>query len=173
MDKDKRLKLLAIAIADNPRRTTKELAEAIGISKATFHRCYGTRENLMNILIEKSNEYLENIIKVSEAPYDDFKEGVRALINAYYDNKEYLIFICGTQICDKDSECTKYYKAIDSFFLRGQKEGFFKIDISIHALTEIFISNIFSMIDAERRGRIATNNILDVIENMFLYGAIN
>ena len=50
----KLLKLLAVAIIESPRATLQELAESVGISKATLHRCYGTRDNLEKLLLEKS-----------------------------------------------------------------------------------------------------------------------
>ena len=53
------LKHLAVAIVEKPRSTIKELAESVEISKATLHRFCGTRENLQQILTEKSSETLE------------------------------------------------------------------------------------------------------------------
>ena len=65
-----------------------------------------------------------------------------------------------------------YMKAIDSFFLNGQKKGSFKIDFNVSVLSELFISIICGMIDAERRGRIASSGIEEVFEKFFLYGAL-
>lgn len=170
MSDDKYLKLLAVATVSNPRGTTKDLAEAVGISKATFHRLYGTRENLINILQQKCKDFIDNIIKVAEVPYDDYKKGLHALIESHYEGNEYLLFTCSTQGYDIN-EMDDYSKAIDLFFLRGQKKGSFKIDISAQALTEFFVSNVCIMIDAQRRGRIASANMLETIEKIFLYGA--
>ena len=67
-DDIKLLKNLSVTIVYNPRATTKELAEAVGISKATLHRAYGTRRNMENILMAKAfrgckeyNIYYRNI----------------------------------------------------------------------------------------------------------------
>ena len=64
-------------------------------------------------------------------------------------------------------------KAIDAFFLEGQRKGFFKIDFSVQALSELFMATICGMIDAERRGRIAPSCIEDTIEKFFLNGALS
>lgn len=60
---------------------------------------------------------------------------------------------------------------MDSFFLRGQQEGYFRIDITAELLTELFVSLIYRMVDAERRGRAASARSLAVLEQFFLKGA--
>ena len=45
--------------------------------------------------------------------------------------------------------------AIDVFFLHGQQQGVFRIDIPAPALTEIWVSILVGLVDAERRGRVA------------------
>ncbi|CDM39933.1 HTH-type transcriptional regulator nfxB [Ectopseudomonas oleovorans CECT 5344] len=64
-----------------------------------------------------------------------------------------------------------YTDALDSFFLRGQQEGYFRIDITAELLTELFVSLIYGMVDAERRGRAASARSLAVLEQFFLKGA--
>lgn len=44
------------------------------------------------------------------------------------------------------------------FFLRGQQQGVFRIDITVAVFTELFITLIYGMADAERRGRAASAN---------------
>ncbi|ENT4349318.1 transcriptional regulator, partial [Pseudomonas aeruginosa] len=51
--------------------------------------------------------------------------------------------------------------------------GVFRIDIGAPALTEIFSSLIFGLVDAERRGRIARAGMAALIEQFFLNGACN
>ncbi|HCF4734777.1 TPA: hypothetical protein NIF12_006941 [Pseudomonas aeruginosa] len=60
-----------------------------------------------------------------------------------------------------------------SSFYAGKKLGVFRIDIGAPALTEIFSSLIFGLVDAERRGRIARAGMAALIEQFFLNGACN
>lgn len=60
---------------------------------------------------------------------------------------------------------------LDSFFLRGQKQGAFCIDIAAATLTEIFISILVGLVDAERRGRVARSGLPALIETVFLRSA--
>lgn len=168
---DKLLKQLAVAVVDHPRSTLKELAEAVGISKATLHRFCGTRENLEVLLMQKSIESMQDIIKMAAMEYDDYVSGIRSLIHAFYTSKEFLRYGNTYQNCVTIEHCNDYARAVDSFFLRGQKQGVFRIDISVPALTDLFFSVIYGGIDSERRGRVASSYILETIEDFFLHGA--
>ena len=171
-NEDKLLKQIAVAITENPRRTTKELAEAVGISKATLHRFCGTRENLEIMLVNKLEQILPQIISIAESEYDNYIFGLRELINIHFENREYLFFSCSMQTCTiENSYWNSYMKALDNFFLKGQKAGDFKIEISNSILTEIFVSTFGSLFYAELRGRVASNGITEICEKMFLFGA--
>lgn len=172
-DDNKLLKKLSVAIVDNPRGTTKELAEAVGISKATLHRTYGTRDNLENILMKKASEAVKNIISITKIDFKDYKEGVKILLKAHYEDKEFLTFVCGYQLGVEDEYWNDYFRAMDSFFLKGQKCGVFKIDFTVPALTEIFIASFAGMMEAERKGRVGSSYMLDNLENFLLYGLLN
>ena len=63
-------------------------------------------------------------------------------------------------------------KQIDAFFLRGQQEGVFRIDIAAPELQSIWISLLLGIIDAEGRGRIARASMLSVLERAFLNGVL-
>ena len=62
--REEELKKLALAFCTNPRRTARELAEAAGISKATFYRVYSSRENLSRILNERAREKISLLMKL-------------------------------------------------------------------------------------------------------------
>lgn len=165
------LKLLAVAIANNPRSTTKELAEASGISKATLHRFCGTRENLETMLVARANNALNEIILTAEKDFPDYKIGLKELISKHYKEHELLRLVFTMQSCSDEQQWIPYTKAIDSFFLKGQKQGAFRIDFSVGFLSEIFVSSLCGLIDAEHRGRVAKVGMADAFEDFFLCGA--
>lgn len=167
------LKSLAVTIIDNPRSTIKELAESIGISKATLHRFCGTRDNLEKMLIEKARISIEEIIFIAKEDYSDFLEGFKLLINAHYKNKEFLRFTKGFQLSIDEEYWSNYIEALDYFFLNGQKKGIFKIDFNVSFLTELFIATICGMVDGEKTGRLAKSGLTDTIEKFYLFGSFN
>lgn len=66
-DRDELLAKMADALADNPGCTMKELAETVGISKASLHRIYTNKENICQQLGEKEQEILKDLKAVIKA----------------------------------------------------------------------------------------------------------
>ena len=172
------LKALAIAIVDRPRDTFKELAEAAGVSKATLNRFCGTRENLAEMLMVYSSKTMNRVIASAGLNDSDPIEALHELIELHLAQRELLMFLIvqwRRDSLDEEAEDLRwkpYSDAMDAFFLRGQTEGFFRIDVSAPVLTELFASILFGLIDAERRGRIARCGMASLVESSFLRGAM-
>jgi TetR/AcrR family transcriptional repressor of mexCD-oprJ operon len=164
------LKKLTVAMIANPRATTGDLAQAAGISRATFNRFCGSRENLMDMIECESEKALKNIISVAEQAVDDYTAGLSALVNAHFKNKEYLVFVCGSQSSLENTYWKPYMDALDSFFMAGQKARAFRIDIPNQMMTELFISMVSGMIDSQNRGRVASVGLEKHMTEFFLGG---
>jgi TetR/AcrR family transcriptional repressor of mexCD-oprJ operon len=177
---DERLiKALALAIVDRPRATLKELAEAAGVSKATLHRFCGTRDNLVLMMESHGETVLNQITTSTDLLNGDPVQALRGLVNEHLAHREMLVFLLfqyrpDTFVnTDEGKRWQFYLDALDAFFLRGQQLGAFRIDITAAVFTELFLTMIFAMVDAERRGRAASANSANVVEQMFLHGAAN
>ncbi|WP_085707642.1 TetR/AcrR family transcriptional regulator [Pseudomonas sp. B35(2017)] len=173
---DERLiKALALAIVDRPRATLKELAEAAGVSKATLHRFCGTRDNLVLIMENHGQTVLNQIVGTTDLVHGEPLAALRSLINEHLAHREMLAFLLFQYRPDTlnggDERWQPYADALDAFFLRGQQLGAFRIDVTAAVFTELFLTMIFGMVDAERRGRAASANSAHVMELMFLQGA--
>jgi TetR/AcrR family transcriptional repressor of mexCD-oprJ operon len=168
--KEQLLKKLTSALSANPRGTTGDLAEAVGISRATFNRFCGSRENLMVMIKEQAEKSLQEIINLAKENVTDYTSTLTALISAHFENWEYLIFSCGTQNILSNEYWDNYLDALDIFFLSGQKSGAFRIDFSKQMLSELFVSMICGMIDAENRGRVSNAEINSNMTSFFLNG---
>lgn len=176
---DERLiKALALAIVNRPRATLKELAEAAGVSKATLHRFCGTRDNLVHIMETHGEAALNRIVVDTDLPNADPLTTLRSLINEHMAHRELMAFLLFQYRPDTvgpegdTGRWQSYIKALDAFFLRGQQQGAFRIEITAAVFSEIFLTMIFAMVDAERRGRAASANSITVLEQMFLHGAL-
>jgi TetR/AcrR family transcriptional repressor of mexCD-oprJ operon len=167
------LKKLTSALTANPRSNTGELAEMAGISRATFNRFCGSRENLMEMIAKQAEESLQDIISLAKKSVTDYTDSLSALIDAHEKNQEYLIFACSTQSSLENVYWESYLEALDQFFLSGQKSSFFRVDVSNQMLTELFVSMICGMIDAKHRGRVAAAGISKQMQTFFLYGIAN
>jgi TetR/AcrR family transcriptional repressor of mexCD-oprJ operon len=164
------LRKLTAALSANPRGTTGALAEAAGISRATFNRFCGSRENLMEMIKEQAEKTVQNIIAIAQQSVTDYTHALTDLISAHFENREYLIFACGAQDSLSNAYWNEYLNTLDEFFLNGQKSGVFRIDFSKQMLTELFVSMICAMIDAENRGRVSNAEINSNMTSFFLNG---
>lgn len=137
---EKLLKALAVAIVDRPRATLKDLAEAAGVSKATLHRFCGTRDSLVERLMNHSQAALNQVIEDADLQVADVAQALRNLIENHLRHRELLVFMIfqyRPDSLDPDKDGARwiaYTDALDSFFLRGQQEGYFRIDITAELL---------------------------------------
>jgi TetR/AcrR family transcriptional repressor of mexCD-oprJ operon len=166
------LKKLTLAITENPRGTTQDLAKAAGISRATFNRFCKSRENLILMISEQSELSLKEIINLAQTQVSDYPKAISKLIKIHFVNQEYLVFTCASHSSLNGEFWEKYLHALDDFFLRGQKANAFRLDLSSQMMTELFISVICGMIDAVYRGRIASSNIEEIMTVFLLHGII-
>lgn len=167
---NKVLAALALALLWHPRASLQELAKYIGVSKATLYRFCPTREELEGRLFAHGarlvTEAIEKAMLMTAPPL----EALRRLFANSLQHKEITAFMTYHWKPDEDCDAFGWLTNLDAFFLRGQREGVFRIDISAQALTEIFGSLLVGLVDAERRGRVAKAHLAEVFESSFLNG---
>lgn len=167
---------LALAMVDQPRATLQELAKAGGVSKATLYRFCKTRDQLVLRLMTHCAHVMKQALADSQLDTAPPRAALRSLIEQHLAHKELTAFLIYNWKPDTELEpdimnsWSGYQETLDAFFLRGQREGVFRVDITAAALSELLIAVITSMVDAERRGRIARMGIAQVAEQMMLHG---
>ena len=173
------LKTLTVAVVNRPRATMKELAQLAGVSKATLHRYCGTRENLGQQLEEYAEGTLNLIIRSAGLQHLEPLDALRRLIRKHLAHRELLAFLMAQYRPDfldferGDTRWQFYLEALDGFFRRGQQKGLFRIDITAAIFTELFITLVYGLVDAEQRGRAANADSARTLEQMFLHGALS
>lgn len=162
---------LALALLEEPRASLQELAKAARISKATLYRFCRTRDELVDRLFCHCRYVFTSIItgaNLVEAPIED---ALTRLTTSYLEHNELSSFLLYYWKDLSDPEIADaWYMAIDAFFLRGQREGVFRLDIPSPALTEMWFAIMSGMADAERRGRIARAGLPSLIRRAFMHG---
>lgn len=170
---NKILAALALALVDQPRANLQELAKAIGISKATLYRFCRTRDELIQRLLNHSTQAISNAIESADLNNAPPLEALRRLIANNLECRELSSFLMYYWKPGKEPTTAElaWEQAIDGFFLRGQQVGVFRIDIAAAALTELWVSVLLGLLDAERRGRVARGGLAALVERAFLHGA--
>lgn len=174
-DDNRILPALALALVDRPRATLQELARAVGISKATLYRFCRTREQLIERLMNHSAQAISQVIQASGLENGPPLEALRRLIANNLEHRELTVFLMYYWWKDGLSDsCAEacWQDSLDAFFLRGQQQGIFRIDIAAPALTELWSSILVGLVDAERRGRVARVGLGTLVENAFLTGTL-
>lgn len=173
VERDPFLQDLAMALVVYPRANLHELAQAVGVSKATLHRLAGTRDNLIqevqNYSVNLINELL-NDSKLDEGPPE---EALKRMIDGHLAHKEVMLFAfhyCKEDQTDTEYTWQKHQDLLDRFFLRGQQQGVFRMDIPASYLCEYFCWALVGFIEAERVGRVARVGLSDIIETLVLSG---
>ncbi|MDH2076827.1 TetR/AcrR family transcriptional regulator [Pseudomonas atacamensis] len=170
-NEDKLLAALAAALLAHPRGTLKVIAEAAGVSKATLHRYCGTRENLKNMLLNHSAAVITRIISQPDLQEGPVRPAFEHLLHRHLAHREVMAYAAFNWSPDSpfvgDHSWLHYTQALDAFFLRGQKEGVFAVELSAAELTEMFGSVMFGLLDAQRRGRVATARLAFIIKHFF------
>ena len=171
MESDERfLPALALAVVDHPRANLQELATAIGVSKATLYRFCRTREELTDRLVSYVGKFCIEAIQKSRLEDESPKIALRNLIENHLSNKDLILFLIyhwRPEYLDEshhDQVWVQGQVLLDAFFLKGQEEGTFRLDISAATMTELFYSLLAGLIDAERRGRVPRSGLADLVE---------
>lgn len=166
------LPALALALVDQPKASLQELARIIGISKATLYRFCRTREQLIERLMAYSTQMFSEAIRTAELDKGPALDALRRLTANHLEHRELTAFlIYYWKEASKDPGIDAGWDvALDIFFLRGQQEGTFRIDIPAPALSEIWVSVVVGLVDAERRGRVARAHLARLTETAFLQG---
>jgi TetR/AcrR family transcriptional repressor of mexCD-oprJ operon len=172
----KSLAAIAVAMVKKPGATYQELAEDIGVSRATLYRFCPNRQELILRVLRHATNQLNQSIENARLSDGSPAEGLNRLVNAYVENKELVGFIAQYWYADAqlDTELTKAWYLhqieVDKFFLRGQAEGVFRIDITAATFNDGLCWLIVGLVDSERRGRVARAGFANMIETLFLNG---
>lgn len=171
------LKALAIAIVHRPRANLYELASAVGVSKATLYRTAKTRDQLVDKVRDHCVVLIKRVIEEARLETDPPLVALRRLIEGLVAHREFNSFLLyHWQPTDGDFNepgiWAEHEALLDSFFLRGQKEGVFRVDVTAACLSDCFCSTAGGLAESEMRGRVARANLPNVIEMLFVNGVV-
>lgn len=176
-DDEALLARLALALVDRPRATLQELAQAVGVSRATLYRFSRTREELIDRLMLHATGCMQRAMEEARLDEGPAAEALTRFITGQLEQREMAAFLVyhwqPETIQDERgrTSCDAFLEVLDAFILRGQREGVFRIDIAAQAQTEALMALLTGMVDAERRGRVARAGVAAMVEALFLKGS--
>lgn len=149
-DRDELVERLADALADNPGCTMKELAEAVGISKASLHRIYTNKENICQILVDKERQIFADIQVVLQRTDSDWLADLQEIIGLLADNGPF-VRCMGRETLPvqlTEEEWDHIDQKLTGFFRKGREAGLLQGDFSSTDMNDIFIGLITGLIES-------------------------
>ncbi|MET4921432.1 TetR/AcrR family transcriptional regulator [Streptomyces sp. PSRA5] len=169
--------LLAAAdyLGRRPNATISEIAKAMGVSRATLHRHFAGRGELLDALSDTAAERLHGAVTAARLTEGDCADAVRRLVAGFERSAPYLALLYSFSQEDAPDIAHPAWNeadtAIRGLFERGQKSGEFTVGLTAVWLTEAFYSLIAGAVWAERSGRCAQRDFVHMVTRMVLCGA--
>jgi len=124
---------VANVLTANPGASTGEIAVAAEVSRATLHRVFGTREDLVGTVYGWLLEQCDLILDRSGIESGPVLESFERLVGASYPlAQSYWLLIAKPElenVPEIRDGIEKLDARLEAFFIRGQKEGVFRPDL--------------------------------------------
>lgn len=179
---DKLASALALALSQRPRANLQQIARSAGISKATLNRIAPTRKAVIAMLMERATTHLQEALAKADLATPPFADALGRLTANVMQERAFFMFWSMAQwveiLNDQDYATdeipipSSYGKALEEFFLRGQKAGVFRIDLPAKWLVNAYNFTLYAAVESAHRGEIATVGMESLVDKTFLRGAV-
>ncbi|SDC58666.1 TetR/AcrR family transcriptional regulator [Nocardioides lianchengensis] len=166
----------------HPATSMSELAAAIGVGRATLHRHFATRADLVRAIGERSMERWETTqatTGVREATVSDdadvVRECLRGMLAALTRDAEDFAFVLTDDSMIEDAGLLARMTALQAveveLMVAGQRTGVLRSDVPAAWLSHLVYGVMVSVREALRAGDLAPRTAADVVVSTFLSGA--
>jgi TetR/AcrR family transcriptional repressor of mexCD-oprJ operon len=174
LDHEQVLRAAADFLGRRPNATQDEIAAAVGVSRATLHRYFAGRPALLEALDQLALAHMHEALKRARWQDGPAPEALQRLVSACEPVSGYLTLLY-TQSQDFDANQAKEAWAeidaeIRQLFVRGQREGAFRIDLTAVWFTEAFYSLIAGAAWVIQVGRGAPRDFTHMVTELLLHG---
>jgi len=174
MNREHLLRAAADFVSRRPTATQDEIAAAVGVSRATLHRHFAGREALLEALDQLAIAELRDALEKSGWQDTSPVEGLRRLVEACEPVAGYVALLHARTESAEGRQCRAGWHeintAIEEFFLRGQRAGVFRPDVTAAWLTEAFYSLVCGAGWSIQVGRAASRDFTSMITELLMHG---
>ncbi len=173
--KENILKSASVVLARNPSVTYADLAQQIGIGRATLYRHFAKREDLIKALMIFSLNEIDQVVQPLLAQSLTSEQYLYKMIEVLIPIGERFHFLSQADWdAWEDDDVKSIYLRQDQEFREVidymQKEGKIRTDMPPAWIGAVFNNLIFTASDTLRAGDIARNDAADLVYKTFLTG---
>ncbi len=176
IDRDTVLKAAVDVLSRNPTAHLDEIARAAGISRASLHRVFPGREALIREVGLLALRRYHSALDAAALETGDTEATLRRLVELLVPDAALCAFLAGENQLFDDAELLALWEEqgerVRAFFLRGQQQGVFRIELPAGWLAEAFFDLLAGVGWAVQDGRLAPRDSAFALIELFLGGAI-
>jgi TetR/AcrR family transcriptional repressor of mexCD-oprJ operon len=162
----------AVALLDQPRASMGEVATRAGISRATLHRLFPSREALVDEIGSRAIAWARSALDAASIEEGDADEALGRVIHHLTRSAELYWFLCTTADEGIRSSWAADRQRLVRLFRRGQDEGVFRLDLPASWLAEALNALLCSAAKSVQEGRLARNDIEGMVVELIRGGVM-
>ncbi|MFJ9772951.1 TetR/AcrR family transcriptional regulator [Kitasatospora sp. NPDC101157] len=175
-DRDTVLEAAVGVLSRRPTAHLDEIARAAGISRATLHRLFPGRDALIRDVGRLGLQRFAAALDTAAVEEGDARTALRRLVDAAVPDAMLCAFLAGENQLYEDGEINDLWEVqidrLHALFLRGQRQGVFRIELSAAWLSEAFFDLVAGIGWAIQDGRLAPRDAAFSLAELFLGGAL-
>lgn len=174
--RDKLLLALAEVLTEHPRLPMEQVAQAVGVSRATLHRMFPSREAVISAILEFALENGMRTIEGAELERGPADAALARLLAASTPHAALHLFLASnrSERCEASAEVDQRWEPhrqrLLALFRRGQEEGALRVDLPAQWMLDAMSALLFAAVESTRAGRLASAAATEAVLGMFLDG---
>lgn len=161
-------------LTGEPAATLTAVAADAGVGRATVHRYFATREDLLAAIAEGAIDRLSVTITACRPDEGPVPEALRRIAEAVIPLADEMRFLeVGPALLDLPEQIGRWYSApavVEGLVRRGRDEGALSVDVPVAWVTDHFLGTIRTASESVRDGRIARNDAAALVCGSVLDG---
>lgn len=176
IDREKLLLALAEVLTEHPRLPMEQVAHAVGVSRATLHRMFPSREAVIASVLEFALENGMRTIEGAELERGPADAALTRLLQASLPHAALHLFLASnrSERCEASAEVDARWEPhrqrLLALLRRGQEEGTLRVDLPAQWMLDAMTALLFAAVESIRGGRLAPAGATEAVVGTFLDG---
>lgn len=175
-ERERMLRAIATILADQPRLPMEQLAQALGISRATLHRAFPTREAIVAAVLGLALAQSQQAIEAAAIEEGPAEQAIGRLVASFMPNASLYLFLRSAHLerhgpTEAWTEFEPITRRVVGLFRRGQEEGCLRVDLTAQWMHDATGALLFEAAQTVREGRLAAADAVDSVLAVLLDGA--